>query len=70
MLLKDAPAAQRRPRNVDAADRAARIIVGLALLAAMLLVPSAWRWFGLLGLVPLATGIAGWCPLYAWFARD
>jgi hypothetical protein len=70
-LLKGAhDAPRRRPRNVEAADRAARIIVGLALLAAMPLVPSPWRWFGWLGLAPLVTGIAGWCPLYAWLARD
>ena len=25
-------------------------------------------WF-LLGLIPLATGLAGWCPLYALFGR-
>jgi hypothetical protein len=70
VLLKDEPAPRRRPRNVEAADRAARIGLGLALLGAMLLVPSPWRWLGLLGFVPLLTGIAGWCPLYAWLARD
>jgi hypothetical protein len=71
VLLMDAPAARRRrPRNVEAADRAVRIAAGLALLGAALLVASPWRWMGLLGLLPLATGIAGWCPLYAWLARD
>jgi hypothetical protein len=29
---------------------------------------AVWGWLGaLIGLVPLATGMAGWCPLYALF---
>jgi hypothetical protein len=70
VLLKDGPVPHRRPRNVDPADRAVRIAVGLGLLAAVVLLPAPWHWLGWLGLAPLASGIAGWCPVYAWLARD
>lgn len=43
-------------------DRVFRVIVGLALLAMVFVGPKTpWGW---LGLVPLATGIVGFCPLY------
>jgi len=29
-----------------------------------------WRWTGLAGLLPLASGITGWCPIYASLMRD
>jgi hypothetical protein len=48
--------------NVGAADRVVRIILGLGLLGLVFFGPStAWGW---VGLVPLATGLAGTCPLY------
>jgi hypothetical protein len=58
------------PVNVDLPDRLLRIAAGTALLAVALLVPGNWRWIGLTGLLPLASGIAGWCPFYAWLMRD
>ena len=58
------------PGNIELLDRLIRIGVGLAMLAAVLLIRSSWRWAGLIGLLPLATGLIGWCPLYAWLARD
>jgi hypothetical protein len=53
--------------NEGMLDRALRIIVGLGLLAFPLGVfgidqAHAWGWFGV---VPLMTGLTGWCPLYA-----
>jgi hypothetical protein len=60
----------RRPRNVEPADRAVRIAIGLASMATVVLLASSWRWLGLIGLVPLLSGLAGWCPVYAWLARD
>lgn len=50
-------------RNVGTIDRTIRIIVGLVL-SAFAFVGPANPWF-LLGLVPLATGLIGYCPLYA-----
>ena len=51
-------------RNVGGIDRALRILIGLALvgLAATARIGT-WGW---LGLLPLATGLIGWCPPYAW----
>jgi hypothetical protein len=49
-------------------DRAIRIIAGLALLVAFFMLPEAgYRWFLLIGIVPLATGLMGSCPAYSIF---
>lgn len=51
--------------NEGTIDRALRTIVGLALLSLFFIYPDAsWRYWTLIGLVPLATGLMGWCPLY------
>ena len=51
--------------NEGTMDRALRIIAGLVLLSLFFLYPDAsWRYWSLIGLVPLATGLMGWCPLY------
>lgn len=52
--------------NVGSLDRTLRIAVGLAVLSLFLIYPeSEWRYWTLLGLVPLMTGLAGKCPLYS-----
>ncbi len=48
--------------NVGGLDRGLRIVAGLALLAAGALTPLGW--WGLVGLVPLATGVMRVCPAY------
>ncbi len=50
--------------NVGGIDKILRIAAGLGLLAFALLSDSSLRWWGLIGLVPLATGLSGFCPLY------
>lgn len=52
-------------RNMGVADRSIRAIIGVALLSLLVLSESNARWFGLIGLAPLLTSVAGWCPLYA-----
>lgn len=48
--------------NVGTIDRLVRIILGVALLALVFFGPqSLW---GLIGLVPLATALLGYCPAY------
>ena len=51
--------------NVGGIDRVLRIVLGLVLigLAASGTV-GLWGWIGIL---PLATGLMGWCPPYALF---
>lgn len=53
-------------KNVGAVDRAVRIVAGLGLLSLFFLYPEApWRWWTLIGVVPLATGLLSSCPLYS-----
>jgi hypothetical protein len=48
--------------NVGFLDRGVRIVAGIVLIAlAALGTIGAWGW---IGLVPLATGLAGYCPAY------
>ena len=50
-------------RNVGIADRIIRVIIGIFVLALVFFGPKTpWAW---LGLIPLLTGLFGWCPLYA-----
>lgn len=53
------------PRNEHVIDRSVRVVVGLALLSLVFVGPATW--WGLLGLVPLVTGLVGSCPLYTLF---
>lgn len=49
-------------KNVGTVDRTLRIVVGLALVGATVAgVLPVWGW---IGVVPLATGLIGWCPAY------
>ena len=50
------------PRNEHTVDRAIRVVLGLALLAMVFTGPHTM--WGLVGLVPLITGLIGSCPLY------
>ena len=52
-------------KNVGGIDRTLRIVIGLALIGAAA-TGTVGLW-GYLGLVPLATGLMGWCPPYAMF---
>jgi hypothetical protein len=49
--------------NEGMIDRALRVIVGLAILSLAFVGPQT-PW-GYLGLIPLLTGVVGFCPLYA-----
>jgi len=52
-------------QNVGGIERAARIILGLAVLALAFVGPRSSLAY--LGIVPLASGLFGWCPLYSLF---
>jgi hypothetical protein len=48
--------------NEGIVDRVVRVVVGLTVLSLTLVGPqSLW---GLVGIVPLVTGLAGYCPAY------
>ncbi|MCB9896192.1 MAG: DUF2892 domain-containing protein [Planctomycetes bacterium] len=49
-------------RNEGTMDRVIRVILGLGLLSIVFVGPKTL--WGLVGLVPLLTGLAGRCPLY------
>lgn len=48
--------------NEGGIDRVVRIVAGLVLLG--LMATGTIGWWGWLGIVPLATGLIGWCPVY------
>ncbi|MDU8944383.1 YgaP family membrane protein [Ovoidimarina sediminis] len=50
-------------RNEGTLDRALRIIAGLVLLSLVFVGPQTL--WGLIGIVPLVTGLIGWCPAYS-----
>jgi len=52
-------------KNVGTFDKAARIVVGLILIALVFVGPQTpWGW---IGIIPLATALIGWCPAYTLF---
>lgn len=50
------------PNNEGALDRTLRVVLGAAILSLVFVGPQT-PW-GLLGLIPLATGAIGSCPVY------
>lgn len=51
--------------NVGGIDRKIRIVAGLVLVG--LAATGTVGWWGWLGLLPLGTGLIGWCPPYSIF---
>lgn len=50
-------------QNVHNIERVVRVVIGAAIVSLVFIGPqSPWGW---LGLVPIATGLLGWCPPYA-----
>jgi hypothetical protein len=51
-------------QNVGKTDKLIRIIAGLLIIALGIYFSS---WWGLVAIVPLATALTGFCPVYALF---
>jgi hypothetical protein len=51
--------------NVGGIDRILRIVVGIAVLALFFVLEGNARYWALVGLVPLFTGLFSTCPLYS-----
>lgn len=47
--------------NVGGPDRFLRILAGIVIVSLGIVYES---WLGVIGVVPLLTGITGWCPAY------
>ncbi len=50
--------------NVGGIDKVLRIVVGLGVLSLIFILEGNARWWGLVGLLPLLTGLVNFCPLY------
>jgi len=54
--------------NEGSVDRTIRVVVGLVLVSLVFIGPQTpWGW---IGLVPIVTGLSGWCPAYTLFGID
>lgn len=53
------------PINVGQTDRMIRIVLGVVLLSLLFVLEGNLRWLGLIGLVPLVTGLVRSCPIYS-----
>ena len=51
-------------KNIGKMDRNFRMLLGFAIIATGLVFQS---WWGLIGLVPIITGLVNWCPAYSIF---
>ena len=49
-------------QNEGSVDRVVRVLVGSVLLSLVFFGPHTW--LGLVGIIPLFTGLVGFCPLY------
>lgn len=54
-------------KNVGNLDKIIRVVIGLALISSFFILESNMRYFGLIGIIPLATAALGSCPLYTLF---
>ncbi|MBC7861178.1 MAG: DUF2892 domain-containing protein [Burkholderiaceae bacterium] len=53
--------------NIGTADRVIRLVLAAGLFSLFFILDGDQKWLGLIGLVPLATGLMRWCPLYSLF---
>lgn len=53
--------------NVGTLDRVVRLLLAAGLFSLFFILPGDQKWLGLIGFVPLATGLVQWCPLYSLF---
>ena len=56
--------------NVGGIDRTLRIVAGLAILGLFFALDGSSRWWSLVGLALIGTGLIGWCPAYLPFGLN
>ena len=54
-------------KNVGKTDKVIRIVLAVVLFSLFIFLDDGAKWWGLLGFVPLVTGLVGSCPLYSVF---
>lgn len=53
--------------NVGSVDKIVRLIIAAGLFSLFFILQDDLKWLGLIGIVPLVTALASWCPLYTVF---
>jgi len=48
--------------NIHPIERGVRIVLGIVIFSLIFVGPKSW--WGLIGIVPILTGLTGWCPPY------
>jgi len=51
-------------KNVGNADTVIRVVIGIVILGIGFVTESLW---GLIGIIPIASGVVSWCPIYWYF---
>lgn len=57
-------------KNVGGADRAIRIVLGIALLVLFFVLPGHWKWLGLVAIPFLLTGLTQRCGINKLLGRN
>ena len=56
--------------NVGGIDRMVRILAGIGILSLVFVLEGNARYWGLVGILPLATGLFRFCPAYSIFGMS
>jgi hypothetical protein len=56
--------------NVGGIDRVVRILAGIGILSLVFILEGNARYWGLVGILPLATGLFRFCPAYSIFGMS
>jgi hypothetical protein len=51
-------------KNIGATDKMIRLVAAVIIFALYFVLPENLQWLSLIGIVPLATALLGFCPLY------
>lgn len=51
-------------QNVSPTDKSIRLVLAAVLFSLIFVLQGNLRWIGLIGIVPLLTGMIGTCPIY------
>ncbi len=49
-------------QNIHNIERIIRVLLGIIILSLVFIGPESW--WGLIGILPILTGLSGWCPPY------